>query len=104
MSPLDLDDDDCPTETFRPDFAALVAIGRSVDGVAVPPAPRVITKIPPPLPILLRKRLSYGDEEWLASLSAEQREILTTASQPATPWPYAERIPGAVCTPIDRAD
>lgn len=104
MSPLDLDDDDCPTETFRPDLAALVAIGRSADGLAVPPAPRAIPKIPPPLPILLRKRLSYGDEEWLASLTAEQREILTTASQPATPWPYAQRIPGAVCTPVDRAD
>ncbi len=103
VTPHDIEiDDDSPTMTFTPDFAAL-AFGGRTDGLRVPPAPpppRRITPIPPPLPTVLRKRISYGDEEWLASLPLASRAILTAAAMPAPPWPHAERIAGAVCTPI----
>ncbi len=93
MTPHDLDiDDDSPTIAFRPDL----------EGLRVPPPPpRRMAPIPPPLPVALRKRIAFGDEDWLASLPAESRAVLEAAAMPARPWPYAERIPGAVCTPIE---
>lgn len=88
-------DDDQPTQTFdRSHFAAL--------GLQIPPAPeRPIAPIPPPLPMVLRKRIAWSDQEWLESLPAESRAVLDAAAMPARPWPYAERIAGAVCTPIE---
>jgi len=102
VTPHDIEDleDDLATTTF--DRAEILAalMARSPGLQVPPPPPRRPTPIPPPLPTVLRKRISYGDEEWLASLPAESRSILEAASRPARPWPHAERIPGAVCTPI----
>ena len=91
-------DDESATATFdRNELAALV--GRPA--LTVPPAPRRLAPIPPPLPTVLRKRIAFGDDDWLASLPAESRAVLEAAAMPARPWPYAERIAGAVCTPIE---
>lgn len=102
MTPHDIElDEDCATTTF--DRAEILAalVGRPALKVPPPPPPaRRATPIPPPLPVVLRKRIAFGDVDWLASLPAESRAVLEAAAQPARPWPYAERIPGAVCTPI----
>lgn len=102
MTPHDIElDDDCATTTFDRNEVLAALVGRPALQVPPPPAPPARrTPIPPPLPVVLRKRLTYGDEEWLASLPDEQRAVLEAASRPALPWPYAQRIPGAVCTPI----
>lgn len=112
MSPDDIHlDEETATTTF--DRAEVIAamMARS-PGLQVPPRPPVfrapppppparrLTPIPPPLPTALRKRIAFRDEQWLASLPEEQRAVLEAAAMPARPWPYAERIVGAVCTPI----
>jgi hypothetical protein len=98
-------DDEMATTTF--DRAeVLAALMARAPGLQVPPRPlppppaRRIAPIPPPLPVVLRKRIAIGDEMWLSSLPPESRAVLEAAAQPARPWPYAERIAGAVCTPI----
>jgi hypothetical protein len=100
MTPHDIEDleEELATTTF--DRAEILRALVDRPGLAVPPPPPRRTPIPPPLPVALRKRVTYGDEEWLASLPAEKRAVLEAAMQPARPWPYAERIDGAVCTPI----
>lgn len=103
MTPHDIElDEDCETTTFDRAEVLAALVGRATLKVPPPPPPPPArrTPIPPPLPVALRKRLSYGDEEWLASLPEESRTVLEAASRPALPWPYAQRIPGAVCTPI----
>jgi hypothetical protein len=94
-------DELCPTSTFDRSEVLAALVGRP--GLTVPPAPapRRLAPIPPPLPFVLRKRIAFGDDEWLASLPAESRAVLEAAAMPARPWPYAERIAGAVCTPIE---
>lgn len=102
VTPHDIElDEETVTTTF--DRAeVLAALMASAPGLQVPPPPpaRRPTPIPPPLPVALRKRIAFGDAEWLASLPEEKRAVLEAAAMPARPWPYAERIPNAVCTPI----
>jgi hypothetical protein len=99
MAEIEIDDESPTTALVRPLIAQLA-----------PPARRP-TPIPPPLPVALRRRVSFGphelvhlgtdDQAWLATLPDEQRAVLEAAAQPSVPWPHAERISGAVCTPIE---
>lgn len=92
LSDLDIDED--PTTAFDRSLLGMLP------GLSVPPHPGR-----PPAPIALptsvHKRVASSDAEWFASLPAESRDVLLASMVPARPWPEAERISGAVCTPIE---
>jgi hypothetical protein len=101
VTPHDFElEEEMPTTTFDRAEVLAALMARPTGLQVPPPPPRRPTPIPPPLPMVLRKRIAISDAMWLESLPTESRAVLEAAAMPARPWPYAERIQGAVCTPI----
>ena len=53
----------------------------------------------PALPVPLLRR-AHSDDAWLQSLPETARSVLESAREAKRPWPYSERVVGAVAQPL----
>lgn len=76
------------------------------------PERKVRAPIPPPLPILLKRKVDGegarplvnrepdSDELWLATLPPASRNVLEAARRPVAGWPIAPRLTYAIAQPV----